>query len=692
MMKVKGGKGGFTSYLAIFAESLGVHLLLKSPGGQILTGPVGLRGLCRWMCERGLSPCREICLKPVRNVHREDVLRIKRCPLGFLTFTSPLIYRKKVVGYLLGGGTLPSDGYLPSQELLRDLRLTGVDCSALTSMASGNVFRPAGELSALLGGVKKSLQIFAGTLRLKSAAQRRINQVEGLFASLEAIHPGASLKESIDSILNSLSIFFSFEAALVAVPRPLVPGHYFLSTIGDPSILPGRDGENARDGFPNLTGGGVRPAFIDNLSLLMDAGFPAGVRSAWFFPIALAGDPEGILAIVNPSLAREDIRIIRGYTNSLAQSMRIFRLERSEEAIMDERAFLLSLIRELTGLSDRDSIYDIFLSKACSITGAEKGSLMIMGDDGELSVTKTLGQEELVLRGFKVKPGEGIAGRAFLQGSAIWAQDLGVELAGVARARPRYKTDSFISLPLFPKTSPPGVLNISDKSTGYPFTRQDLDRVKAISEHTLMAVERAYFQERVRIVASQAATDHLTGLATRRHLMEVLDKEIARCKRHGRSMALIMVDVDRFKEYNDLNGHLAGDEALKVIAAVLRQSVRAMDLACRYGGEEFCLVLTDAGRDEAMAIAERIRSEVENTRFPGEERMESGTLTLSLGVASFPGSVITPEEILHTADVAMYAAKRDGRNRVRWARDRRRTTGIEKPSDGERDRGRSFRH
>jgi diguanylate cyclase (GGDEF)-like protein len=246
-------------------------------------------------------------------------------------------------------------------------------------------------------------------------------------------------------------------------------------------------------------------------------------------------------------------------------------------------------------------------------------------------------------------------------------RDVSKDLDGRKTVRPRYKTGSFISFPLIPGNSPPGVLNLSDKRSGSPFTKTDLDRVRTISDHTLLAIERAYYLEKFKIVSSQASTDDMTGLANKKRLMEVLSTELARCQRHGRPLSVVMADVDRFKEYNDLNGHLAGDEALKVIAAVLKQSVRNIDLACRYGGEEFCLVLPDIKGDEALPVAERIRHEIEKTRFPGEEGMASGSLTLSMGVADFPGLATTAHEIIHSADVALYEAKRDGRNRVNRA-------------------------
>jgi diguanylate cyclase (GGDEF)-like protein len=658
------GSGGIASYLKIFAESLNVHLLLVGSDKIVLAGPEGLRGMCAWMCNNERYPCTDICLRPRSGYITDDIVRLKQCPLGLTVFSSPVFYRGELLGHLRGGGVLPGKDFLPDVDVLMDTGMDRSDACAAAAMATGNSHRPLTELTSLLRGVKKSLQVFSGTLKLKSAAERRIQQVEGLFASLEGLHSDLPLKEITGIFLNSLTIFFGIEAICIAVPRPLDQGLYFLVSSGDQTVLPGGKSTNASDRFTRFYDTITEPFFIKDTVALMEAGFPEKTSSAWLFPVTSGGRKEGILVIVNALLTEEDIRIIRGYVGSLGQAMRIYRLEREEETLHEEREFLLSLVRELMGTVDQDDIYDILLTKACSITGAEKGSLMLRDEDGRLAVKKTLGPDEEILRGYRIQPGEGIAGRVLQTGSPVWVRDVSKDLDGRKPVRPRYKTGSFISFPLIPGNSPPGVLNLSDKRSGSPFTKTDLDRVRTISDHTLLAIERAYYLEKFKIVSSQASTDHLTGLANRKRLMEVLSTELARCQRHGRPLSVVMADVDRFKEYNDLNGHLAGDEALKVIAAVLKQSVRNIDLACRYGGEEFCLVLPEIKGDEAITVAERIRHEIEKTRFPGEEGMASGSLTLSLGVSDFPGPATTVHEIIHSADVALYSAKRDGRNRV----------------------------
>jgi diguanylate cyclase (GGDEF)-like protein len=157
-------------------------------------------------------------------------------------------------------------------------------------------------------------------------------------------------------------------------------------------------------------------------------------------------------------------------------------------------------------------------------------------------------------------------------------------------------------------------------------------------------------------------TDSLTGLYNRKHLMETLDKEVARSKRHQHDFAVLIIDIDDFKEYNDSYGHLAGDEVLSRLANVFRKSVRDCDYVARYGGEEFILVLPEIGPEDGVKAAERIRKKVVKEKFAGDGKPVQ--VTVSVGVASYPEDGDDPQAIIKTADAALYQAKEKGRNRV----------------------------
>jgi diguanylate cyclase (GGDEF)-like protein len=157
--------------------------------------------------------------------------------------------------------------------------------------------------------------------------------------------------------------------------------------------------------------------------------------------------------------------------------------------------------------------------------------------------------------------------------------------------------------------------------------------------------------------------DPLTELYNRRYMEESLERELLRSQRSGAPVGVIMLDIDHFKAFNDRFGHKAGDGLLRSLGRLLRQSIRASDIACRYGGEEFLVILPDSTAETALQRAERLRSEVRdlNVRH-GAEVQEA--VTASFGVAVFPQDGPSVEAIIRAADMALYRAKQEGRDRV----------------------------
>jgi diguanylate cyclase (GGDEF)-like protein len=161
-------------------------------------------------------------------------------------------------------------------------------------------------------------------------------------------------------------------------------------------------------------------------------------------------------------------------------------------------------------------------------------------------------------------------------------------------------------------------------------------------------------------------TDHLTGLFNRRYLMEALDREVQRSLRKGNNLSLILLDIDHFKQVNDTYGHQEGDIVLQTVAHLLQKELRNYDIAARYGGEEFIAVLPDTTLEEAVFVANRVRTSVLATRFSGE--LAPLSLTVSQGVAMFSRqSSETEDSFIKLADEALYRAKANGRNRVEVA-------------------------
>jgi two-component system cell cycle response regulator len=168
----------------------------------------------------------------------------------------------------------------------------------------------------------------------------------------------------------------------------------------------------------------------------------------------------------------------------------------------------------------------------------------------------------------------------------------------------------------------------------------------------------------VQLSLEMAITDQLTGLHNRRYMSRHLDTLVSGARKSGKPLAFLIMDIDYFKSVNDTYGHDIGDEVLKEFANRIAANVRGIDLACRYGGEEFVVVMPETDMAFAYAVAERLRKSVEQTPVPISREPNTLNITISIGIAGSEGDADTADKLLHRADQALYRAKRSGRNRV----------------------------
>ncbi len=207
------------------------------------------------------------------------------------------------------------------------------------------------------------------------------------------------------------------------------------------------------------------------------------------------------------------------------------------------------------------------------------------------------------------------------------------------------------------------------------FERKKKEFTEKIRERDLYARElqviRDLYKEKLKEIQGMreealrlSYTDDLTGIYNHRFFIEQLTLEVERQKRYSTPLALLMIDIDYFKNYNDTNGHLAGDQVLKAVSILIQRGVRQTDIVARYGGEEFSAILINAGREKALEIAERVRRNVADTRFPNESAQPNKHLTVSVGVATFSSSISSLTDLIREADHALYRAKKRGRNRI----------------------------
>jgi diguanylate cyclase (GGDEF)-like protein len=192
-------------------------------------------------------------------------------------------------------------------------------------------------------------------------------------------------------------------------------------------------------------------------------------------------------------------------------------------------------------------------------------------------------------------------------------------------------------------------------------TKCDIDACMRLLDAASLAISNAKLFEKT---LELSEIDGLTGVKNRRTFLKLLDSEVHRAHRYNKSFGLMMMDIDYFKQYNDAHGHPQGDILLKLAADIIAHNLRDTDTVGRYGGEEFIALLPETNKEESTAIAERIRTEIENYKFPRAETQPGGRITLSIGVSSYPDDGDSPESIVQSADDALYAAKNMGRNRV----------------------------
>jgi len=333
---------------------------------------------------------------------------------------------------------------------------------------------------------------------------------------------------------------------------------------------------------------------------------------------------------------------------------------------LDRRAPFADSIRRFAEQIDAiepSETYESILTQALELVSAERGSLMLF-DQGanELTMKAARGMAEPVSAVANVRMGEGIAGSVLSEGRAlVTTMD---QLGRQTISARRYKTKSFISYPIAIGQRKIGVLNLADKIGGAAYDAADLSVIELVGPQIALALERAAWQQRANQFQLMSITDPLTGLHNRRYMEARLAEELSRSRRYDYPMSFMMIDIDDFKLYNDRNGHQAGDRALEIVAQGLRAALRKVDVASRYGGEEFSILLPQTDLNEAGVIADRIRRRVSETKFPYGNAQPLGSVTVSIGLSSYSAALDSAEAVIRAADRALYHAKSHGKNRA----------------------------
>jgi len=368
----------------------------------------------------------------------------------------------------------------------------------------------------------------------------------------------------------------------------------------------------------------------------------------------------------------DEIELLSNEFNSMTQGLKVKTEEAKKLSDMLDKSnkqlerniiqlyTLYNISKTLSATFEMEKLLNQVVDEVSHGLKVHRMNIMLVNDDrSEMGIVSETGMPNQG-KDVKVKISEGIYGLVAATGQAEIFNDL--------KNNPRFKATagidddagSMICAPFKGHGQVIGIIN-AYKLGGELFDTAAFELLMAAANQVGIALENAKLFEETKVLS---ITDGLTGLYNRRYFMERLTEEFGRTKRYKRSLSVILIDVDHFKKFNDANGHPEGDYLLRTFAEIMKKLARKSDVVARYGGEEFIIILPETDLEMAKITAERLRSEVAKTDFRGGQTQPLGRVTISSGVASYQANTASFEELIKSADNALYQAKESGRNKV----------------------------
>jgi diguanylate cyclase (GGDEF)-like protein len=333
----------------------------------------------------------------------------------------------------------------------------------------------------------------------------------------------------------------------------------------------------------------------------------------------------------------------------LAKRLRVF--QHALRSRLERRDALLDIVRAVNTPLDPARLAELIVERAATWVPAPCWAVVSSDLLGQLTVlaqrglTPDMGPAIYAIADRVMQRGGEFAAANLRSDARLSDQSIGAVLAFPLTSRGR-RVAALIGLDREPSSREPRLLPSM------------LRAVRVLLEPAATALDNALLLKRAEALS---VTDDLTGLHNSRYLNLVLRREAKRASRSGRPLSLVFLDLDGFKSINDSHGHLFGSRALVEAAAVVRSSARETDVAARFGGDEFAVVLPDTGGEGAFAVAERVRQRIAEHRFLADDGLDIH-LTASVGVATLPDVAVSPDELIQAADMAMYRVKQSGKN------------------------------
>lgn len=480
-----------------------------------------------------------------------------------------------------------------------------------------------------------------------------MQKVAILYDASQAVMSTFDLDQVLSSILGILRDYFQMQNAGILLIEPKT---------GDLRVRSEFGRLRARTMIPKgqgITGAAVRnkrPVYVPDVS--KDTRYLLGdpeTRSELAIPLVVRDEVVGVLDIQSEALDffdKETIDLLTLFSTQASIAIENARLYSREQRRSQQLEAINAVARQTTALVELDQLLDKVCKEMLERFAVDQVTLLLLegaelyhrAHMGKLTATRAVGERI---------PLTGLAGKAIESGRPVVAND--VENApefirGVAETR------SELCIPLIVFGEKLGVM-ILDCAREDAFEEEDVEALESVADICAAAIQNSRHFERTQQLAY---LDGLTGIFNRRFFEMRIQEEITRSDRYETQLAVVMLDLDNFKRLNDEFGHMLGDEVLRQTSVIFQSQLRKGDVVCRYGGEEFALLLPNTSSENALEVAEKLRRTVETWHFPGVAR----PVTLSAGVAGCPEFGITRDEIVAAADSALYFAKQKGRNRV----------------------------
>src|SRR5437588_1910477 len=488
-----------------------------------------------------------------------------------------------------------------------------------------------------------------------------------LYDASQAVLSTFNLDEVLEQILWIVRDYFNVTIAAVLLLDPNTREFFVRTSIGRPV-----EGTKSRmapgAGLIGTAAQEKRPVYAPDVS--QDPRYIAHLsetKSEVAIPLMVRDEVVGVLDIQSEELDAfdsETLDLLTLFSTQASIALENARLYTLEQRRSRQLEAINAIARQTTAVLNLDGL----LGRVCDLVlqtfPVDQVVVLLLDEDARLSVRAHKGKLTPILtQGAALPAGTGMGMRALEQSKTVVEN----EVAFVPHYMASFvETRSEMCVPLIFFGEKLGVLMLESANPNN-FAEEDVAPLESVADICAGAIQNAHYFEKAQQLAY---IDGLTGIYNRRYFEMQIGSEIERASRYDGRLAIIMIDIDNFKRLNDEFGHLLGDEVLRQVSGAFGQQLRKVDVVCRYGGEEFAILVPQTSGGNAMEVAEKLRRMVEAYRFPGVPVK----VTISAGVAEFPANGQTRDELVAAADAALYVSKERGRNRVSGASAARKTT------------------